>query len=73
MRKVVSVRLKEDVVNEIDFYCKKLNKDSRTEFIKEALDFLFKRKLKETFNMLFIKNNVIFIIVIIYNFINIVL
>ncbi|BBG24056.1 hypothetical protein IC006_1357 [Sulfuracidifex tepidarius] len=46
MRKVVSVRLKEDVVNEIDVYCKKLNKSSRTEFIKEALDFFVQKKTK---------------------------
>lgn len=47
MRKVVSVRLREDIVRDIDIYTKKLGLNSRTAFIKEALDFYIKRKAKE--------------------------
>lgn len=47
MRKVVSVRLREDIVRDIDIYTKKLGLNSRTDFIKEALNFYIKRKAKE--------------------------
>lgn len=47
MRKVVSVRLREDIVRDIDIYTKKLGLNSRTAFIKEALNFYMKRKAKE--------------------------
>jgi|OSPMetMinimDraft_2_1075162.scaffolds.fasta_scaffold00001_10 metal-responsive CopG/Arc/MetJ family transcriptional regulator len=46
MRKVVSVRLREDVLRDIDNYTKKLGLNSRTEFIKQALIFYIKRKAK---------------------------
>lgn len=47
MRKVVSIRLREDIVRDIDIYTKKLGLNSRTAFIKEALNFYMKRKAKE--------------------------
>lgn len=46
MRKVVSVRLKEELVREIDDKYKHLGFDSRTDFIKEAIKFYLNRKLK---------------------------
>lgn len=46
MRKVVSVRLREDILRDVDVYTRKLGLGSRTEFIKEALDFYMKRKAK---------------------------
>jgi len=44
MRKVVSVRLKEDVLRDVDIYTRKLGLNSRTEFIKQAIEFYIKSK-----------------------------
>lgn len=46
MRKVVSVRLREDLVKEIDEKYKGLGFESRTDFIKEAIKFYLNRKMK---------------------------
>ncbi|AWR97553.1 ribbon-helix-helix protein, CopG family [Acidianus sulfidivorans JP7] len=46
MRKVISVRLKEDLVRQIDSKCKDYGFDSRTEFMKEAIKFYLNRKHK---------------------------
>ncbi len=46
MRKVISVRLKEDVLREIDEKCQTLGVDSRTEFIKKALEYFVQSKKK---------------------------
>ncbi|WP_240872155.1 ribbon-helix-helix domain-containing protein [Acidianus infernus] len=45
MRKVISVRLKEELVREVDRKYKELGFDNRTEFIKEALKFYLTKKL----------------------------
>ncbi|MEM0256583.1 MAG: ribbon-helix-helix protein, CopG family [Saccharolobus sp.] len=44
MRKVASVRLKEDVLRDVDIYTRKLGLNSRTEFIKQAIEFYMKSK-----------------------------
>ncbi|ARM76258.1 ribbon-helix-helix domain-containing protein [Acidianus manzaensis] len=46
MRKVISVRLKEELVRQIDNRYKQLGFDSRTDFIKEAIKFYLNRKVK---------------------------
>ncbi|NON62809.1 ribbon-helix-helix domain-containing protein [Acidianus sp. RZ1] len=43
MRKVISVRLREDIVKEIDSKCKEMGLN-RTEFIKKALEFYIDNK-----------------------------
>ncbi|AWR95973.1 ribbon-helix-helix protein, CopG family [Acidianus brierleyi] len=45
MRKVISVRLKEDILREIDKQYKDMGLESRTEFIKKALEFYMKRRM----------------------------
>ncbi|AKA73974.1 ribbon-helix-helix protein, CopG family [Saccharolobus solfataricus] len=44
MRKVVSVRLREDILRDVDMYTRKLGLNSRTEFIKQAIEFYIKNK-----------------------------
>ncbi|AAY80928.1 ribbon-helix-helix domain-containing protein [Sulfolobus acidocaldarius] len=44
MKKVVSVRLREDVVNKIDYFVSEMGLESRTDFLKQALDYYVKRK-----------------------------
>jgi len=39
MKKVVSVRLREEIVAAIDEYSKKYNIQSRTDFLKKALEY----------------------------------
>lgn len=47
MKKVVSVRLREEIVATIDEYSKKMNFQSRTDFLKKALEFYVQKKLNE--------------------------
>ena len=42
MKKVVSVRLREEIVAAIDEYSKKYNIQSRTDFLKKALEYFIK-------------------------------
>ncbi|BCU71403.1 ribbon-helix-helix domain-containing protein [Stygiolobus caldivivus] len=44
MKKVVSVRLREDIVSKIDKYTEELGLDSRTDFLRQALDYYVHRK-----------------------------
>ncbi|MFP3201150.1 MAG: ribbon-helix-helix domain-containing protein [Sulfolobus sp.] len=44
MKKVVSVRLREDTVNKINFYVKELGLESRTDFLRQALRFYVEKK-----------------------------
>jgi metal-responsive CopG/Arc/MetJ family transcriptional regulator len=45
MRKVISVRLKEDILREIDKQRKDMGLDSRTEFIKKAIEFYMRERM----------------------------
>ena len=47
MKKVVSVRLREEIVAAIDEYSKKQNLQSRTDFLKKALEYFMKKKMRE--------------------------
>lgn len=46
MKKVVSVRLREEIVVAIDEYSKKHNLQSRTDFLKKALEYYMRKKMK---------------------------
>ncbi|MEM0374357.1 MAG: ribbon-helix-helix domain-containing protein [Sulfolobaceae archaeon] len=49
MKRVISVRLKEDIVKKIDNLCKNKKFENRTEFLRRALEFyvdLHKDKIK---------------------------
>ncbi|BFI73939.1 MULTISPECIES: ribbon-helix-helix domain-containing protein [Sulfolobaceae] len=45
MKKVVSVRLREEIIATIDEYSKKMSYQSRTDFLKKALEFYMKKRL----------------------------
>jgi len=47
MKKVVSVRLREEIVAKIDEYGKKQNLQSRTDFLKKALEYYMKKRMQE--------------------------
>lgn len=47
MKRTVSVRLKEDVVRDIDRYREKMNYSSRTDFVKEAIKYYLEKRGKK--------------------------
>ncbi|MFP3346260.1 ribbon-helix-helix domain-containing protein [Stygiolobus azoricus] len=44
MKKVVSVRLREEIVSKIDKYTEELGLESRTDFLRQALDYYVHKK-----------------------------
>jgi metal-responsive CopG/Arc/MetJ family transcriptional regulator len=47
MKKVVSVRLKEDILKKIDNLSKLMNLNSRTEFLKLALEYYLSNNVEK--------------------------
>jgi|ECHvirMinimDraft_2_1075157.scaffolds.fasta_scaffold15693_2 metal-responsive CopG/Arc/MetJ family transcriptional regulator len=46
MKRVVSIRLKEEVIREMDSYITELGMESRSDFIKRALEYFIENRTK---------------------------